>query len=523
MPASSFDYIVVGAGSAGAVIANRLSADEDVSVLLVEAGGSQQRPDVQIPAAFPQLFGTDADWNYYSQPEPDLGGRVLYQPRAKVLGGCSSMNAMIYIRGAASDYDGYAAAGATGWSYADMLPLFKRSENNTRIHDEYHGNSGPLTVSDLRSPSPSSEAVVDAAIAAGFKPTSDFNGESQFGVGLYQVTQRGGVRADTASAFLDPIGDRPNLVVATGTQVTRIVVDGGRATGIEAIADGTPVSYTADREVIVSAGALNSPALLMLSGIGPADQLREHGITVVVDNPHVGSHLMDHPFLNMNYETTFTGGLEEAMTPESLALYESEQRGPLSSNIGEVGAFFSTRGDDAPDQQLIGGPTFFSRHGFDRYTRKAYMLGASMVGAKSEGHVRLSNADPLAAPAVTFNYFSHPDDMESMVAAVAVLREIAAASPLKEKTVREITMVTTPDRETLEAEIRRQVEHTYHAACTARIGDESSGVVGPDLRVHGVSGLRVADASIFPTIPHGNTNAPTIAVGEKAADLIKQG
>ncbi|WP_028660837.1 GMC family oxidoreductase [Nocardioides insulae] len=519
----TYDYIVVGAGSAGAVVAARLSEDAGTSVLLVEAGGSHKHLSVQVPAAFSKQFKTERDWNVLTEPEPHLGGRRIYHPRAKMLGGCSGMNAMIYIRGNKADYDGWAKSGATGWSYDEVLPYFKRSENNSRGADRFHGDQGPQHIQDLRSPNPVVQRLIEGAAATGLQRNDDFNGAAQEGTGFYQVTHKRGSRWTTADGYLAPAAKRANLTVLTEAHVHRVTLSEGRATGIEVEVDGEMHAVRCTREVVLSAGAFNTPQLLMLSGIGPAEHLAEHGIEAVVDNPHVGDHLMDHPMYLVNAETSASGTLAEAESPKQLVNYLARRRGVLTSNVGEGGAFFHTRaGLDAPDMQLIFAPGYFWEHGAATHDTPAMGIGCSLVGAKSRGQVRLRSADPKDQVAATFNYFAEQEDMDAMVAAVEKVREILASSPMRELVGEEIHPGSqTRTREELEEEIRRGVEHTYHPSCTARIGSEGEGVVDPELRVYGVTGLRVADASVFPTVTHGNTHAPTVLVGEKAADLIR--
>jgi choline dehydrogenase-like flavoprotein len=518
------DYIVVGAGSAGAVVAARLSEDPSVSVLLIEAGGAGRHLNIQVPAAFAKQFTTQHDWNYQTEPEPWLDNRSIYHPRGKMLGGSSGQNAMIYIRGNRADYDGWAANGAAGWSYDDVLPHFKKSERNSRGANAFHGADGPLYIEDPRDPNPLSRAFVDAMVAAGIPANDDFNGADQLGAGLYQVTQRRGQRWNTADGYVKPARKRPNFTVWTDTLVHRVVIEDGRATGVLVERDGKTSTVNANAEVVLSAGAFGSPQLLMLSGIGPADHLRAHGVEVRVDNPNVGSHLMDHPMYMLNFETTAKGTLFEAEKPSQLVKYLARRKGLLTSNIGEAGAFFHTRpGDAAPYMQFIAAPGYFWDNGFESHPSPAYAIGCSMVGAASTGEVRLKNSNPAEKASVRFNYFSDPADMDAMVTAIEKARDVAASGPLATVTGKEIK--PGPDEKSrgeLEASIRRGVQHTYHPACTARMGTESDGVVDWQLRVHGISALRVADASVFPVIPHGNTHAPTVMVGEKAADLIKE-
>lgn len=520
---ATFDYIVVGAGSAGAVVAGRLSEDPGVRVLLIEAGGAKKPMSVKVPAAFATQFRTDLDWNYQTEPESHLNSRSIYHPRAKYLGGCSGMNAMLYIRGSRHDYDGWAKSGAPGWSYDEVLPLFKKSECNSRGESEYHGARGPLHVEDLRSPNAFTETLVEGMIAAGLPPNADFNGAEQVGAGLSQVTQKRGMRWTTADGFVTPALKRPNFTVCTDAHVNRLRIEDGRVVGVEATRAGRQDFHRAEREVVLSAGAFNTPQILMLSGIGPADHLAQHGVRVVVDNPNVGSHLMDHPFYAANFETTARGTLAKAQSPVQLAKYLAARRGLLTSNIAEAVAFFRTRpGEGAPDMQMFGAPAFFWDHGFATHDKPAYAVALSLVGSRSRGQVRLRSADPTEKPALTFDYFSDPAELASMVEGIERAREVANSRPVRGLTTRELHPGgQATSRSEIEAEIRRNVATTYHPSCTARIGTESTGVVDARLRVHGVAGLRVADASVFPTIPHGNTHAPSVLVGEKAAEMIK--
>ncbi len=510
----------MGAGSAGCVLANRLSADPGIRVLLLEAGGSDRKMNIRIPVGFAKQFRTDLDWNYDSEPEPSLIGRSMYLPRGRSLGGSSSMNAMIYMRGHRSVYDAWANEdGATGWSYADVLPYFKRSEHNERIHDEYHGQAGELNIADPTWASTLSEPFVESAQAAGIRPNDDFNGAEQEGAGPLQLTQKRGRRWSAADAFLHPVEKRPNLTVETGAHVHRLVIEGGRAVGVESHS-GT---VRAEREVIVSAGSFNSPQLLMLSGIGPADHLREHGIEPVVDSPHVGRHLQDHPLMTVTFECRDTKTLLEATKPQHLVQYIAGRgKGMLSSNVAEAGAHVRIRdGIEAPDFQLLLGAAYYFDNGFRTYPKPAYTLGPSFVRPTSEGEVRLRSADPHAAPAIRLGWFQDPEEMRTVIQAVRLSREIAYSGPLGKITVRNIDPgdgVKTDEQ--IEAWVRAEAQHTYHPSCTCRMGREGDSVLDTELRVRGVEGLRVIDASSMPRITSGNTNAPAIMIAEKGADLI---
>lgn len=519
-----YDYIVVGSGSAGAVLAGRLSEDPGTSVLVLEAGGrSRPHMNVQIPAAFAKQFHTAIDWDYESEPEPHLGGRRIYQPRGKMLGGTSGMNAMIYIRGNRADYDGWAKAGADGWSYDEVLPLFRRMESNSRGTSEFHGASGPQYVEDAPDPRAGSLRLVEAMAQAGIGHTDDFNGAQQEGASMYQRFTRRGQRWTTYDGYLAPRRKQPNLTITTKALVHRVVIENGRATGVVARIGGQLQTIRARREVVLSAGAYNTPHLLMHSGIGPAAHLAEHGITTVVDNPHVGAHLMDHPMYMVNWDTHDKDNLAFAEKPAQLVKYLLGRKGMLTSNIGEAGAFFHTSvADDAPAMQMIGAPVYFWEHGAGTYDGQALAIGLSLVGARSEGWVKLASADPERKPLVRNNYFENPDDMRSMLDGIERAREVMAAPALKAN--HEIHPGKKyGTRKELEEAVRTGVEHTYHPSCTARIGVEGEGVLDANLRVRGVEGLRVVDASAMPKVTHGNTHAPTMLIGEKAADLLTSG
>jgi choline dehydrogenase len=519
---AEYDYVIVGAGSAGCVLANRLSADPGVSVLLVEAGASDRTMNVRIPAAFSKLFKTSRDWDYSTEPEPHLDGRSLYIPRGKMLGGSSSMNAMIYIRGNRADYDGWVEQGAKGWGYDEVLPYFRRAEHNERGADAFHGTGGPQNVKDLSFPNPVSEKFVEAGIEAGIPRNADFNGADQEGMGLFQVTQKKGARWSAANGYLRPVLKRPNLTVRSEALVRKVVLTRGRATAVEYDREGETILARARREVILSAGAINTPQLLMLSGIGPADQLRTHGIEVLLDNGNVGAHLQDHPFVLMSWETSAKGTLAEAEKPLSLARYLLTSTGLLSSNIGEAGGFFRSSDDlSVPDLQFHFAPAFFQEHGFATHTGPALSIGPTLVAPTSRGSVQLRSADPGAAPRITTNILGDPSELNALMTGVEKALEINRTSAFKElvgKPLRPGPDVQT--RADLEAWVKQTVELVYHPTCTARMGDPADAVVDPDLRVHGVDGLRVVDASVMPTVTRGNTNAPTIMIAEKAADLI---
>lgn len=518
-----FDYIVVGAGSAGCVLANRLSADPSHSVLLLEAGGSDRHMNVSIPAAFSNLFTTERDWHYYTQPEHCLADRQVYIPRGKMLGGSSSMNAMIYIRGHRADYDGWAAAGCDGWSYDDVLPYFKKAEHNERGADRFHGVGGPLNVADPRDVNVLSSLFVDACEDIGIERNSDFNGADQRGAGVYQVTQRSGARWSTARGYLRPVANRPNLTVESGAMATEILFVNDAATGVAFRQDGRQREAWARREIIIATGAINTPQLLMLSGIGPADHLAEMGIDVLVDNPNVGAHLQDHPVIAAWYHVTQPVTLAVAEEAARLVEYATRRTGLLTSNVGEAGAFVeSGPGVEAPDIQFHFAPGFFIRHGFETIPGHGMTIAPTLVSVKSRGRITLRSADPKIHPDIRTNALEHPDDVTALLAGFRMARRIGESQVFD--AYRGDEALPGPDVGS-DAEVvdfmRRRAELLYHPSCTARMGaDASSAVVDSQLRVFGIDGLRVADASIMPSVVRGNTNAPTIMIAEKAAEMV---
>ena len=521
-----YDYVIVGAGSAGCVLANRLSEDPSVSVMLIEAGGRDRSAKVKIPAAFPQQFHTKLDWDFATEPEPHVDERSLYVPRGKMLGGSSSMNAMLYVRGRPLDYDGWEAQGAPGWGYADVLPYFIRSEDNVRGASEFHGVGGPLRVSEQRSPRPLVRGLLAASEAAGIPLIADYNGPEQDGASMFQVTQSNGARFSAADAYLRPAMTRPNLQVRTNVSVLAIELEGERAVGVRVRRGrGSTEVIRAEREVLLSAGAIGSPQLLLLSGIGPADELAAVGVQARHDLPGVGRNLQDHPFVTMMWEVSDQNTLYGADKPRPLAEWLLRRSGPLTSTVAEVVAFTRTRGGlPAADIQFHMGAAYFEDHGAETYDGHCMVIAPVLVSPKARGQVWLRSSDPTAKPRIITNSLSEPEDLESMIAGMQLGREIAHHSPLREISIKELRPgPQASTREDLEADLRRRMMLIYHPVGTARMSDEHElAVVDSRLRVHGIDGLRVVDASIMPTITGGNTNAPTIMIAERASDLIRE-
>jgi choline dehydrogenase-like flavoprotein len=521
-----YNYVIVGAGSAGCVLANRLSEDPAVNVLLIEAGGPDTSDLIHMPAGFAALMRSDKDWDYSSGLEPHCNYRRVYLPRGRVLGGSSSLNTMIYIRGNQRDYDEWRDLGCEGWGWEDLLPYFKRAEGNERGQSELHGAGGLLRVSDGRSRPAIGQAFIDAGVAYGLPSNEDFNGREQDGVGWYQVTQRDGRRASTAACYLRPAMDRPNLHVETYVQVLKVLFEGKRAVGIRALRLGELLEFRAD-DVILSAGAYNSPQLLMLSGIGRPDELTSLQIDPVAELAGVGLNLHDHPVSGQVYLSGRQVGLPGAMTAENVARFHTEGQGPLTSNGVESGGFWRTReGLDAPDIQLHFLPTLFQDPAvrLQLAGRRAHGLTISANVAKphSRGYLALVSPDPTAKPLIVHNYYAEPEDLHSQVAGVRMCMEIARTEPLADWVSEPLLVPASDSDEDIIAHIRARAVTTYHPVGTCKMGVDDLAVVDPQLRVRGVEGLRVVDASIMPMVPCGNTNAPTIAVAEKAADIIRR-
>ena len=523
-----YDYVIVGAGSAGCVLANRLSADPATRVLLLEAGPSDWNPLIHMPAGIARLATNRAlNWNYRTEPEPALGQRRLWWPRGRTLGGSSAINAMCYIRGVAADYDRWAeASGDPRWSWREVLPWFLRSEDNSRGASALHGTGGALGVADLRHRNVLSEALIDAAGSAGFPRNDDFNGEQQAGFGLYQVTQRHGARCSSATAFLKPARQRENLHVRTHALVERVLIEQGRAVGVQLRRGRHDAERIEASEVILAAGAINTPQLLMLSGLGPADHLREHGIAVVADVPDIGANLQDH--LDICTLDANPGKLSyDHLSELSAGLRWLRHRdGPGSSNVAEAGGFVRSRfaADARCDLQFHFVPALLDDHGRHRLPGYGYTLHACYLHPRSRGRLRLHSADPAQPIAIHADYLSDPEghDMKMMIEAARLSREIldqAAFAPHRGAPVFPERRIGT-DAEYADF-IRRKAETIYHPVGTCRMGSDDRAVVDSELRVRNVGGLRVVDASVMPSLPSGNTNAPTIMIAERASALIR--
>jgi choline dehydrogenase len=523
-----FDYIVVGAGSAGCVLANRLSADGKHSVLLLEAGPKDTNVWIHVPLGYGRLFKEKTvNWMYQTEPEPGLDGRTVFQPRGKVLGGSSSINGLLYVRGQHEDYDRWRQRGNNGWGYDDVLPYFKKAENQARGADDFHGAGGPLPVSNLSHADPLSAAFIEAAAETGIPKNADFNGATQEGAGYFQTTTRYGRRASTAVAYLRPAKSRPNLHIETSALAQRILFEGRRAVGVEYRRDGALRTARARREILVSSGAYNSPQLLQLSGVGPAELLRRHGIDVVLDAAGVGNDLQDHLQVRVVMRCTQRITLNDVVnSPARKVLaglrYAAFRTGPLSIAAGTSGAFFKTSPRlSTPDVQIHFLPFSTDKMGEKLHSFSGFTASVCQLRPESRGSLRIRSADPSAPPEIRINYLATETDRTTNVEGLKILRKILRAPALKPYVVDEVdpgAKVST-DEELLNY-CRQRGSTIYHPTSTCRMGSDPLAVVDQRLRVRGIDGLRVVDGSIMPDLVSGNTNAAIIMIAEKASDMI---
>jgi choline dehydrogenase-like flavoprotein len=524
-----YDYIITGAGPAGCVLARRLSDDPSVKVLLVEAGGRDWHPLVHMPAGFAKMTKGIASWGWSTVPQKHLGDRVLWFTQAKIVGGGSSINAQIYTRGNALDYDAWAQEGCPGWSYRELLPYFKRAEDNQRFVDEYHGTGGPLGVSMPTYTLPICDAFIRAAQEAGIPYNPDFNGKRQEGVGFYQLTQRNSRRSSASVAYLNPVRGRPNLTVKTGALVTRVLLEKGRAVGVELIeGDGRPIPLRCDREVVVTSGAFGSPKLLMQSGIGPAEHLRSVGVPVAHDLPGVGSNLQDHLDLFVICECTgdhtYDNYAKLHRTVWAGLQYVLFRTGPVASSLFETGGFWYADPEArSPDIQFHLGLGSGIEAGVAKLKNPGVTLNSALLRPRSRGTLRLGSADPTAAPLIDPNYWDDPYDRTMAIKGLRIAREIMSQSALAPYILQE--RLPGPEKVS-DADLIdyacRNAKTDHHPVGTCKMGRDDMAVVDPDtLTVRGLEGLRVCDSSIMPRIVSSNTNAPTIMIGEKASDLVR--